>query len=216
MVENSTPNAKSTAAPFAGPTVARTGPLDLPEARPYVARLAACVALGTQTKTFGTEAPRQSFQIYLAFELYGSADGRPRLIADRYTLSYVEKAKLRPVTEALLGRKLADDERADISTLLGRPLQVNVAHREGRKALLASIASVSPLLPGVVVPELTRPPLLWHFGTGLPLPQADWLPWIYGQKVSEEIQASPEYRALLAGGNGGAAPTDPATGKEAF
>jgi len=178
----------------------------------WTSRLAACATTGTLIKDFPGEPARTSQGLYLAFAVFCPTD--PFFIAERVSISGHPKARLRAIVDALLGSPMADGQEANIADLVGRPIQVTIAHQKSQRGTYARVTNIAAMLSGVSVPPLPHPVVVWSFDMGTPPPTEPWLPWCYGEELSAVIRSSPEWAAR---GNGAtAAPTDPSTGKEAY
>lgn len=80
------------------------------------------------------------------------ADGKPYLVAKRYTLSLHEKANLRHDLEAWRGKAFtaAEVEGFDVEKLIGVNGLLNVVHKQGSKGgTFANVASIMPLAKGM-------------------------------------------------------------------
>jgi hypothetical protein len=72
----------------------------------------------------------------------------------------------------------------------------------------------------MIVPPLVRQPLFWETASNEPVPDLAWIPWLYGERVSDVIKRSIERggngrrpadrNGNVAPANGGAADGDPA------
>lgn len=79
-------------------------------------------------------------------------DGKPYMVAQRYTLSLDERANLRRDLEAWRGKQFTLTEAAgfDLERLIGIQCALLVVHKAGRdgQRIFANIQSVLPKLPG--------------------------------------------------------------------
>lgn len=77
-------------------------------------------------------------------------DGRPFVVAKRYTASLHEKANLRHDLESWRGRAFTKDELKafDLENVLGANCQINVVHNTKKDKTYANIASIVPLAKG--------------------------------------------------------------------
>lgn len=116
---------------------------------------------GPQEYTYMGEQKTRN-EIRVMFELpnakakFGDSDEeRPYVVGKSGTYSMNEKAFLRKVVEACLGKKMADDEaeRFPIESVIGKPCLVNITHYDSNGKTFAGIENVSPLPQGMTVPE---------------------------------------------------------------
>jgi hypothetical protein len=121
----------------------------------------------------------------------------PRAISKSYTLSVNEKAALRKLVEAWIGRKLTATELAgfDVKSLLGKACQIQIVHVQSQDGsrTYANIGAIMALPKGTPVPKPENALQYFAFEEGV-VPQIEGLPeWI--QKV---IHASDEWQAINA------------------
>ena len=139
----------------------------------------------------------------------------PRAISKAFTLSVNEKAALRKLVEAWIGRKLTATELAgfDVKNLLGKACQIQIVHAQSQDGTrtYANIGAVMALPKGAAAPEPENPPVYWAFEEGTVPVLPENLPgWI-----KEQIQESQEWKEQGSGKEqGGKAqsfkPTEPA------
>lgn len=171
----------------------------------HVGTITGLIHAGTVSNNFGESADT----IILAFQLMKKQeDGRPFVLADKYTYSLNTKANFRKVVEAVEGRSLADGESYDPRDLVGRVVLVSVKHSQGKgdKAgqTYHNVAGVSALPEGFPAPDDSQfpiEPLVWSVMDGTPFPaeRAGWLPWVYGHSVQSIVENSAEVRARQSG-----------------
>jgi hypothetical protein len=117
------------------------------EPAPAGAQQAVCcdvVDLGLLETQWG---PKHKVEVRWQSE-HDMSDGKPYLIAKRYTLSLNEKANLRHDLEAWRGRAFTEAELAgfDLEKLIGVNCLVNVIHKAGSKGgVFANVVSVMPI-----------------------------------------------------------------------
>lgn len=163
-----------------------------------------CVAvidLGTHDPgSFQGEKRDPVRQVVIVWELPGATIAGTKNtrhhIAERYTLSFHEKAKLRKTLESWRGAKYGAGQQIDLQKLLGRPCLLNIMHQPSGERVYAKLKDVTSLPQGMQVAPPSHTPFAWYIGGGQPLPEADWLPWVYGSKVADLIASSPEWQAL--------------------
>jgi len=80
-------------------------------------------------------------------------NGKPFIVASRYTASLHEKARLRADLEAWRGRAFTEAELAgfDVESVIGANCLINVTHRASEKTgkTFANVASIMPLRKGM-------------------------------------------------------------------
>lgn len=165
----------------------------------HAGMITALIHAGTVSNNFGESANT----IILAYQLLKRReDGKPYVLADKYTFSLNTKANFRKVVESVIGRTLADGEPFDPRDLVGRMVLVGVKHapsKDGTKTY-DNIASIGPLpdgFPSPSVDQFDHDPIVWSVFDGIPFParEAEWLPWVYGQSVQSIVENSAEVRA---------------------
>lgn len=158
--------------PIVAPKMTKDFEYQLPPTGNHVAILYKIVNIGTIETGFENEdgTPKKQPKIRLYFELsnemktYEDKEGQevtvPFAISLETTLSMYKgslTAKLRSITEAILGFTLNDDDAGlyDVESLLGKACMVQVNHeksKDGEKTF-AKVANVSSLPKGMEVPK---------------------------------------------------------------
>lgn len=170
---------------------------DMAQAGSHPAVLVAMVDLGTHEDEYQGKKSRHR-KAYLVWEL--TAEASHQVIGRDYTISFAPKAALRGLVEKWRGRAFAENEEFDLSKILGKPCLLTVVHGTSSKGNpFAKIDGVSPVPKGMPVPPPSRTPFSWEI-SGKDLPAADWLPFIYGEAVTDVIRRSEEYRGTSPGG----------------
>lgn len=132
----------------------------------YPARIEQMIDLGVHKDPFNEGKDKRLVKI--RFELSGEqmSDGRPFTISKDYPVSLHEKAGLRKVIKAALGRDLTADELKkgfDIFCILSNPVTLNIVHEKGKEdRVYAKIDSVSVAKKNMPCPELVNPPVMFH------------------------------------------------------
>jgi len=127
----------------------------LPPAGSFMARLYRIIDIGTQTTEWMGKKKMQR-KIICMFELHGedndgyallTADSKPLVVSERYTLSLDEKATLRKDLEAWRGRAFTQEELDgfNLEVLLGKFCMVSITHTEHDGKQYANISSISQL-----------------------------------------------------------------------
>jgi hypothetical protein len=166
----------------------------------YPARCTRIIDLGTQETTFQGEV-KHVRQVMLSFEsselmTEGEKAGQPFIVAQTFTASLGEKAKLRKYLEGWRGRKFTKAEAEggwDLKSVLGKPALLQIVHSEGER-VYANIQTIMQLPSG-----MTAPPAV---GELLSLSLASFDQSVYdklGDKLKERIAKSPEFQQVMAG-----------------
>ena len=178
------------------------GDYETPPSGMFPAVLVGLIDLGTTENTYqGKTSDRH--KILFVWELTAEHDshGSNFLVAQDYTWSLGKKAKLHGVVESFTGKVLNDGDEYDLGLMLGKPCVVSLTEGvSGNGKKFVEIASVTQPMRGLNVPNPTRPIvafLLAQLGStkddlGIP----DWIPVLYGRKVTDDIKKSKEYLAL--------------------
>lgn len=167
--------------------------------------------LGTQQSTYQGQ-PRTQHLLLFAWELPEEkmADGKPMMVAKRYTLSMNKKAILRKDLESWRAKAFSDEELEtfDILNVLGAPALLTLAKSDNGD--YTNVVGVAKLPKGTQVPTETANEKL-----ALVLTPADYREDVYGKlsdKLKELIAKSPEYQSIKSGKpivSGGGKQADP-------
>jgi hypothetical protein len=170
------------------------------EAAPAGNHPAVCVALidlGTQETDYKGEKSTNR-KVFLVWEIPGElrSDGKPFVLGRDYNLTLGKKAALRALIETWRGPALSDDEEFDITKLVGKPCLLSVVHKESVNSgnTYAKIDGVGQLPKGMAAPKPTRPTVLWSLEDDTPVPDLDWLPFVYGTPIKDVVAASEEVK----------------------
>lgn len=163
----------------------------------HVARCFSIVDLGTQKREFNGEV-KHTRQVKVTWELptekKSFKDGdpeRPYVVSRDYTPSLNPKSRLKQDLESWRGKPFTAEELEgfDLANILDKTCLLNVIHNERG---YAEIASISPIVKGVSVPE--RHNELVNFDlTNFDMAVFNKLP----EFVRKKIQDSPEYKKHL-------------------
>lgn len=176
----------------------------------HLARCYRIIDLGTQTSSYEGETKIQR-KVMLGWEIHGEADdgtplltekGEPMAIFKNYTLSWSENANLRKDLQSWRGKPWTDQEanRFDLKNVLGAWCMLNVIHKPGmNNKIYANVAGVAPV-PSILkqrgMPEGINELQLFR------LAEPDWALFeTFSKGLKAKIEGSPEYRALMKGGN---------------
>jgi hypothetical protein len=134
-------------------------------------------------------------QILVQFELPKQTDdeGRPKTISKFYTFGNAENGNLFKDVKCWKGERI-DAPGYDLSTLLATPATLNITSEEKDGKKKSKIASINPIMDGIVIPERVNPLL------ALSLTDEGFSQAIFNA-VSDRIKAmiakSPEFQGLV-------------------
>lgn len=143
-------------------------------------------------------------QVVLVYELAErQKDGRPFALGEMHTFSLNEKANLHKRIVAITGLPLLPGSEFDASSVLGKPVQVDVVHKpskDGQKHY-ANINNVSRLPRGMKPPVFDYEPVLWSMAEKQPLPAEPWVAEvrIFGKTIESVVSESREFMGLPVG-----------------
>jgi hypothetical protein len=181
----------------------------------YPANIVGLFDVGNQPGMTNEGVACERHQVVLAFELGTKGpDGKPVVMAQRYTWSLHEKATFFAIVSNVLARKLGDGERFDPRAMLGAPCMVQVVHRpskDGSKTY-ANVGSVTSFPKAFPPGKPERTPVAWSVYEGTVAPDTSWVPYVYGQTIADMVQLSAEYKAGKVPVRGGGTVVNPATG----
>jgi hypothetical protein len=203
-------------------TSAASESFDVPPAGNHPGVLVAIVDLGTQASDFQGKQ-RSVHEIFLCWELTDQnipgTSGRHHLIGKRFSLTFTTRSGLRQLLEKWRGVAYKEGEEFDPQKVLGRTCLVNVSNSTVEERTYAKFEGVSPLPRGLNCPAPQNKPLYWEIESG-ELAALDWLPWTYGEKITDLVAQSPEWKARVgakaAAANGAAAAPDDGFGGMAY
>lgn len=182
-------------------------PFEVCPAGNYPATLVGIFDVGNQPSLDDNKQPIERRQVVLVFELMKKdSNGKPFLMANRYTWSMHEKATFYSIACNLTGKKFGDGERFDPRSLLGAPCMVQVTNTapNDKGKVFANVKAVTSYPEGFPAIAPGREPLAWSVMDGTPPPDGSWVPYVYGKSLSDLIQMSAEYReGKVPGGAGG-------------
>jgi hypothetical protein len=168
----------------------------------YIARCYSMTHIGTIMETYQGETKLQN-KVRLTWELptelkqfKEGEQERPFTLGKEFTLSLNEKATLRKFLESWRGKAFTEEEARsfDITVLLGKPCTLNVIHKTSQKngKVYAEIASVSPLMKGVICPDQINPTFLFGYD-----PFEQWRFDELPDYLKEKVRSSIEYQAAM-------------------
>src|SRR5262249_50079316 len=132
--------------------------------------------------------------LVLVFELVETRpDGRPFVLAQRYTWSLHEKAAFNKVATAVTGRKFVEGDILNVLDLLKRPVMVQVSSQGSDGKTYHRVEGVGAFPKGFGAPTPTHKPIAWTVLDGKPLPRGlEWIPWVYGKSLATMAAESDE------------------------
>jgi hypothetical protein len=160
--------------------------------------------IGWQKYTGFDGTTREDRKLVLVFELAKKRpDGKPFILAERYTWSMNEKANFYKLVVNITGSRFRDGDNFDPRTLSGKPVMINVTNSQNGEKTYHNIGSASQFPEGFPPPAATIAPILWSVATEEPLPViADTFPFIYGQSIRSLADDSAEAKRRREGANG--------------
>ncbi len=168
---------------------------DLAPAGSHAACLIALIDLGTHTETFQGSDPRDLRKLFFLWEIdhtSESGNGGRAVIGREYNVSFGSKSGMRLMVEGWRGKKFNDDEEFDIVKLLGKPCLLTITHDAKGDKTFAKISSIGPMPKGMAAIKPSRPLIQFDLDSGKEFPDADYLPWTFGQKLVDKFNASHE------------------------
>lgn len=165
----------------------------------YPACICALVDVGHHDANDKDGNPYQRRLLVLGYELAKKKkDGKPFILAERYTWSMSNNANFYTLAVNLTGPK-KEGERFDPRTLVGMFVMVQVTNQEttknGKTKTYHNVGTVAQFPEGLPTPQATRTPMAWSVMENQPPPDTSWLPYVYGESVAKMIEASHEFKA---------------------
>jgi len=195
------------------PSSSSGGDWELPPSGNLLAVCVGLIDLGTQQDSFDNK-PREARQLVIVWELIGqvsSKTGKSHVVCDKYNASLHPKANFRKTLESWRGVPIRDDEEFDIFKIVGAPCLLQISHdttKSGKE--IYSVDAVTGLVKGMQKPTPTYPLVKYKIDEGpQSIPVHDWLPHMYGKKISDVVSGCLEFRGRPASANNGHAPTPP-------
>lgn len=181
----------------------------------HPAVLIGMIDMGTQEQEYQGES-KESHRVYWVWEIPGEKreDGSSHVIALDLTFSLNEKAKMRKWIESRMGRQIADGEEYDIAEELGKPCLLNVVQKDK----YPKVEGMSALPKGMPAPVATHKPFAWQLDTYLTTGKIElppWVPYLFGEPLSDHIRRSREAIETPNIPDGGSSKPAPAASKPA-
>lgn len=159
------------------------------------------IDLGTQKNDYQGQAKLQR-KVLLSWEIADPEvvmdDGQPFTISSRYTWSMHEKSTLRKTLESWRGQPFVDSDFGqtgfNVKKLLGVGCLLSILHADKDGKTFANISAIMKVPKGMAIPALVNKQVY------LSLEPAEFDRDVFltlGDKLQEQIKASPEYQALV-------------------
>jgi len=182
------------------------GGFEIAAAGPHPAVLIGLFDIGTHHESYMGESSDKR-KLFMVWELVDSPMSGVKCnmcIGQEFTMSMHEKANLRKLIEDWSGRKLADGEQFDFSTIIGKKCIVNVKHKTNKAGdkTFAEVGSVNQPMKNQEIEDSVQTPMMWSVDEGTPPPDAIWLPRIYGSTIADKVRDSKEWMRQNSGGGG--------------
>lgn len=176
---------------------------ELPSEGSHQAVCICVIDLGTQDNTY-EGVTTTAHKVFVGFEVADEfkASGDPFILGRDYTFSLNEKAALRGLVKALRGKDVGADEELDLRALLKKPCIVSLENKttSGGKSYV-KLTGVQPPMRGNKPATCRLESIFWEIDSGEPFPDADWLPYLYGQPLLKVVESSHEWRQAQTAAN---------------
>lgn len=181
----------------------------------YIARCFSMIHIGTVMEQYQGESKLQNkvrltWELPLELKVFKEENGeQPYTLGKEFTLSLNEKATLRKFLESWRGKAFTEDEAKsfDITALMGKPCMLNVIHKVSQKngKTYAEIASVSPMMKGMVCPDQLSETFMFGYD-----PYEQWRFDALPDYIKDKVRGSIEYQAIMTPGHtqAASAPTE--------
>jgi hypothetical protein len=191
--------------PFKGSLSRGGGVTELVDEGQHLAVIVALIDLGTHVEPGYQGAPdREVRKCFIGFELVNEVkeDGSRFVVGQEYSTSLNQKSKLVQHLQKIRGKEYTDGEAIDVTSAVGKPCQVLIQHKTsgmGRRTY-ARIADVTAAPKGTKVGKPENETVIFFIDADeddLQLPEQEWLPYTIGEKLSDKIARSPEWRSVM-------------------
>lgn len=138
-----------------------------------------------------------TFELPLKTKVFKEENGpEPYVVTAEYTLSMSDKANLRAMIEAWLGKKLSKEEASefDISSLVGKPALITISNETKGDKVYANVVSVAAMMDGMTVPPPVNKPVIYQISDGRGGTFAQLPEWI-----RKKVEKSMEFTQPLTG-----------------
>jgi hypothetical protein len=147
-------------------------------------------------KDMKTQTLVERRKVVLIYELAKKQpDGKPFVLAKRYTWSMNEKSNLYKDVTNITGARFKEGEKFNPLSLLGVPVMVNVTNTQSGEKTYHDITALSQFPEGFTVPTPTHEQTAWSVCTNEPFPDGmEWLPFVYGKSIKTLAEESVEFK----------------------
>lgn len=138
-------------------------------------------------------------KLVLVFELVEKRpDGKPFVLAERYTWSMRDNSKFYPLVVNITGTKFKDGDSFNPLTLIGMPVMVSVTNTQNGDKTYHNVGGVARYPKNFPAPpDPVTVPQAWSVLEGKPFPhEADSLPYIYGKPIRALAEESAEWKKI--------------------
>lgn len=155
---------------------------------------------GHQTVPKRTGGTMEQRKLVLVFELAKKRpDGKPFVMAERYTWSMNDQSHFFALVTNLTGKKYKEGERFNPLSLLGLPAMVSITNSPVGEKTYHNVGTVAQFPEGFPAPTATYKPIAWSVMTGEAFPAGlDHLPYVYGKSIESLAKESTEFKARAA------------------
>lgn len=168
----------------------------------YPSTIVGLFDVGHQPETNSDGEAYEARKLVVVFELQEQRpDGKPFLLAERYTWSMKSNSNFYSLASNLTGKSFAEGDKFDPRTLLGMTVMVQVVHKDGKAKkdgktkTYHNVGSITQYPKGLPKPAATIAPVVWSALSGQSLPDVSWAPHVYGSSIRDLVQTSREYKA---------------------
>ncbi len=164
----------------------------------YAGTIVGLFDVGHQAGTNKDGSTYDRRQLVLVFELAKKRpDGKPFVLAERYTWSMSNKSNFYGLACSLTGITFKDGDKFDPRKLLGMACMVQVSNTapNDKGKQYHNIAGVAMFPEGLPAPQPSVAPVCWSIFEGTPLPECSWVPYVYGESVPVMVESSTEFKA---------------------
>lgn len=141
----------------------------------------------------------------IAFELTKKKpDGSRFVLSQKYTFSMKDNSNFYALASNVTGKQYNDGDPFDPRSLLGMPCTVSVTHNKGKKDPTKTYHNVGAVTQWGSEdddgnpkprPEPVISPIAWSIYDGKPLPDVQWVPYVYGESIASLVERSSEWKA---------------------
>lgn len=172
-----------------------SGAGEVPPAGTHPAVCVGVIDLGTQPYEYQGQH-KMVRMVYLLWEMTAEKvsgfKDRNHVIGRSYNVSFGPKSTLRQLVEKWRGKSFAEGEEFDLAKLAGQKCLLIVTHNDKGYARVDGVSSVPK---GMDVPAAQHRPVLYEVGGAEPIPEDDWIPWMFGKTIADHVRGCEELKA---------------------